>query len=761
MTTPTPMKHTLSQQGSGRTPSQTQHGVAATPPVSTPFSMAHAALSPHGSRLSPQAVKKSPAISAAALLNHPTSNSAVSFDSPSAAAAFSHLQLSDLDFKSLGGLAGLQVGRNTEDEKAKRLDEVISILSQTRGYVSEAGLERLAHKLGLECMWDEHIGGESKRTLIIAGSALELLIGFTDNIVQSLALAFPESSDSVNKHAEDAGNILLENLKLQPGQSPLTKQLDSFSVNFERLAILDKLSIASVLNLYEAIAGVYDSLSRLHQWELQKVREDASLAGRSDEYLRNIVLCTRSGTPAMNARGKVGMRIDYWKDKHLQPPTNPQMAAYVEKHEKIWGILVGCAPINMNLDVNVHPVRVSHHWIPEGVERPHIPGDLQTGPMVQWLEPQDTLVPPDPEKAGDSLLGPRLPSVTFSATFDPPMPISLGLWEQLRSMGIGIPPMVASKSFDLLVFPMAPGDYYDPSELREIHSTKDVKYQLPGSPAWNSRKHANSLYIYKPVYGKTLTEASFSHPQQLIAMLPYLRQYAFLSTLLENSFKEDTGPKRTPPQTTMHPGTLSKKTTTNRDEFNRFMSLSSAIIESPNNDAPTPMDITSMSIDPVSQPSHPHPSGTVPMSIDGASQSQLLPSQAAHSQPTSHFNTQVPPTGGPNSHPNTHAFSNSSHTLTSGPSGSEPEAIKIDINLTMAHGPRLQIAFPFRASETAIVVLEIRENGQVHVESQNVLGERNRVAPNGRERRPEDLGKMLETLEDIGKWVEFVRTRWA
>lgn len=720
--------------------------------------MAHAALSPHGSRLSPQAVKKSPAISAAALLNHPTSNSAVSFDSPSAAAAFSNLQLSDLDFKSLGGLAGLQVGRNTDDEKAKRLDEVISILSQNRGYVSEAGLERLAQKLELDCMWDEHISGESKRTLIIAGSALELLIGFTDNVVQSLALAFPESSDSVNKHAEDAGKILLENLKLQPGQSPLTKQLDKFSVNFERLAILDKLSIASVLNLYEAIAGVYDSLSRLHQWELQKMREDASLAGRSDEYLRNIVLCTRSGTPAMNARGKIGMRIDYWKDKHLQPPTNPQMAGYVQKHEKIWGILVGCAPSNPDLDVNVNPVRLSHHWISDNVEMPHMPGDLQTSPMLDWLEPENTIIPPDPEKAGDSLLGPRLPSVTFSATLDPPIHISFLLWEQLRGMGIGIPPMDISKSFDNLVFPIAPGGYYDPTEPREIHHTKDIKYQLPGSPAWSSRKHANSLYIYKPIYGKTLTEASFSHPQHLIAMLPYLRQYAFLSTLLENSFKEDTtASKRTPPTMTIHQNSsISKKITTNRDEFDRFMSaLSPATIKSPNSgiDAPTPMDIStsmSMSIDP-----H-HLSDTVPMSIDGASQSQsqLLPSQAAHSQP-SHFNTQVPPTVGPN-HP---SFP---HSHTSGPAaGSEPEAIKIDINLTMVHAPRLQIAFPFRASETAIVVLEIRENGQVHVESQNVLDERNRLAPNGRERRPEDLGKMLETVEDIGKWVEFVRSRWA
>ena len=57
--------------------------------------------------------------------------------------------------------------------------------------------------------------------------------------------------------------------------------------------------------------------------------------------------------------------------------------------------------------------------------------------------------------------------------------------------------------------------------------------------------------------------------------------------------------------------------------------------------------------------------------------------------------------------------------------------------------PRLQIMFPFRPGKTANVMLEIRENGQVHVEAQNVLDESNAVAPNGRVRRVEDLGKIL------------------
>lgn len=116
------MKHALSQQG--KTPSQSQHGAAATPPVSTPFSVAHAAFSPHGPRSSPQQVKKSPA-TATTIAGHPSA-SAVNFDSPSASAALSALQMGvGMDL----GLQGLNLGRSTEDDRAKRLDAIIGTLS--------------------------------------------------------------------------------------------------------------------------------------------------------------------------------------------------------------------------------------------------------------------------------------------------------------------------------------------------------------------------------------------------------------------------------------------------------------------------------------------------------------------------------------------------------------------------------------------------------------------------------------------------------
>lgn len=135
MATPTAMKLAPSQQG--RTPA------AATPPVSTPFSShAHAAFSPLGPRSSPQHVKKSPANSAT-LMGHTASSSGIpgggggpgsvppmNYDSPAAAAMGAlGLDLGVLDNVSVGGLAQLGVlGRNDDDERARRLQTVLNLL---------------------------------------------------------------------------------------------------------------------------------------------------------------------------------------------------------------------------------------------------------------------------------------------------------------------------------------------------------------------------------------------------------------------------------------------------------------------------------------------------------------------------------------------------------------------------------------------------------------------------------------------------------
>lgn len=132
MATPTPMKHAPSQQG--RTPSQL---AAATPPVSTPFSNpAQAAFSPRGPKSSPQQVKKSPATST---LMGQAGMGAFNFDSPSTAAAMGALGMGGgfdigLDNVGVGGLDAIGAALANEDDKLKRLDTILKLLSVSMPY---------------------------------------------------------------------------------------------------------------------------------------------------------------------------------------------------------------------------------------------------------------------------------------------------------------------------------------------------------------------------------------------------------------------------------------------------------------------------------------------------------------------------------------------------------------------------------------------------------------------------------------------------
>ncbi|PHH90525.1 hypothetical protein CDD83_3391 [Cordyceps sp. RAO-2017] len=592
MSTPTPMKHAPSQQG--RTPSQL---AAATPPVSTPFSNpAHAAFSPRGPKSSPQQVKKSPATSA--MLGQPPMG-AFNFDSPSTAAAMSALGIGGgfdmgLDNVAVGGLDGLGAALVGEDDKLKRLDTIVKLLSDKKGLVSEAGLERLAQRIGLELLSEEQTtpGGRKTRTLAIAGSAIALDIVLDNNIVQSTSLTYHGSALSVSRHMDAASRILLQDLQLLPGQSPLTKTLDSFASNFERLASLDKLSIVPGLDCHEALAGIYVSLERLYQWDLSKLRQQPGMAARPDEYVTAMAMCARHGVPVMHARGKVGLALQYWKELRFVSPGPGKMADYVEKQEKVWSLLLGCAPID---GLGLPPVRVTEDWISKDMVKDE-PSLEPSGFVLDWQEPENVSLPQsdDNKDAGMDLLQPdlsttRVPRVMFTVAFDPPVVLPQNDWSRLYMCANVNPPNIelghrgAPPTYDSLLFPIPSGTRVDPSEPRAISRQRRVRvFPEAGKEAF--RQHENTLFIYKPIYSQVVSEMPFSHPRQLVEMLPLLRQYAFLSTLLENSFGSKTtsavasaaeDPDRDTAATTTTTTTMPNKppspTTTSKDELASFM----------------------------------------------------------------------------------------------------------------------------------------------------------------------------------------------
>ncbi|RKF58229.1 hypothetical protein OnM2_069030 [Erysiphe neolycopersici] len=544
MATPTPGKQASVQ-------------AVATPPASTPFSssnhLPYLAFSPYGPQSvvpSPQQVKKSPATSQMMLNNGTTGSFSGNYDSPSAAMALGSISgLSELGLDALSGVANPR--RDDEEERKRKMDLVSEILKQDPGRVSELGIERLAKSVGLECLWEPKIVGENGTgTLIIAGSTLALEIDLDNNIVKSVSLTFPDNPESVVRHIERANGILLRDLILQKNESPLTKKLDRFSKNLKSLATLDKISTLPSVNCHEAIAGIYESLDRLFKWESQRLKPEEGMK------IEKKVMCVKSGKPIMHARDKLGLSLDYWQD----------MWRIETKTEGLtWSILIECDTIT---PIVYTPLRVSKNWISAEVEKKPLSNEemimaSENYPILDWLEPENTLLPATESGSiaedGQSS-NQKLPEVMFIAKFDPPLVVPGSLAAQIYDSVQAALDIYQATTYDGLIFP--------PKQTEKICVDSRSIFREVSVPIFSktgvktTRVHKVGLHFEKIDYGRTLSIIPFSHPKQLVHMLPALRQYALMTRLLLNPY-----------DSLSQPPTVQKSSQhSKRDEFELFMS---------------------------------------------------------------------------------------------------------------------------------------------------------------------------------------------
>jgi hypothetical protein len=373
--------------------------------------------------------------------------------------------------------------------------------------------------------------------LIIAGSALALDIDFENNVVKKVALSFPENPESVTRHAKAAGDILLRDLQFGPCESPLTKKLDRFAANLERLATLDKLSVIPGLNCHEAIAGIFQSLERLHLWEVERLKESQDMSGKTESLVVATAVYTKSGRPVMHSRDRLGMSLDYWEEKRYEADA---------RQKKPYALLIECAPLP---SLVYPPLRVSEHWISAGIQKENPPAEElflapSSGPILDWLQPDNTLLPATESKVDemegvDHTSHQKFPEVMFVAKFDPPIVAPSNIAIQIyNTTGMAMDPFPPT-SYDELLVPRQSEETPD-QDKRQLR--RDITIPVVTMGEKSSRVHNNTLYIEKRDYGRVLNEIPFSHPQQLVEWLPALRQAAFLGSVLRSSF----GPRSRP-----------------------------------------------------------------------------------------------------------------------------------------------------------------------------------------------------------------------
>lgn len=438
--------------------------------------------------------------------------------------------------------AGMVVGggATTEDVRGKRLEEVLDILKADKGRLSESGLDRLVKRYKtLELAWTGVRGsGKSARTAIIAGNTVGLDIVFENDVVKKVEMQYVDSPDSVTRHTKAGGEALFRDLALGPSESQLTKKLDRFATNLERLSRLDELSKLPELDCHEAIAGIYESLERLHHWEVQRLKEGEEMKGRDEEELEKTAMCTASGKPVMHARDRLGISLDYWRERRFLKGSGK---------EKTYALLIECAKPEY---LNYSPIRVSQHWISANIERAKDPlvqemFAFTTGPVLDWLQPDDTLISDEPRSDGMEGLVPnrKFPEVTFVAKFDPPLMVP----EQIAIQIYNCVALTLDNTFtnqpvlyDELLLPRYPDEISDLNKRELSRATTIPIFSKEGEKS--TSEHRTNLLIEKRDYGRVLSEIPFAHPQQLVEWLPVLRQAAFTNSLLTKSFGPTTRP---------------------------------------------------------------------------------------------------------------------------------------------------------------------------------------------------------------------------
>ena len=451
--------------------------------------------------------------------------------------------------------AGLHV-RDNEEERKRRIEGIVHVLGKKWGRVSQEGVERCARRLGLECLWEDGANANTgARMLSIAGHGIDIEIEFVKEDVRGVTLGYPGSGEGAGRSTNEGAELLKADL-VRSNHRIGYVMLDAFADNLERLARMDRLGKEGV-SCIDAIEGVNGCLKRLFAWECEKARESYGDDGDDGNVARE-VLCKRSGVPEVHAMGKIGLRLEYWMERRLVPVRKrkaDEMDIDVDIHQpnpakfkkNLSTMMIECQASSAQLYPSI---RISDLWISEAIETPTLVDDdlfASSEPTIDWQEPPLTFVSPS-ENNGDAmqidsepLLQARSPNVRFVARLEPPIVVPLQTAVEIHNLVASPIPQesIQSTTYESLLFPNS-SKISTAGEATEgsFHVERSVRtYASDGT--FNQHLHVNTLFTGKSDFARTLHEIPFSHPRQLVTILPNLRQWVLVASILRRSFGSD------------------------------------------------------------------------------------------------------------------------------------------------------------------------------------------------------------------------------
>ncbi|MDI1485537.1 MAG: hypothetical protein OHK93_000675 [Ramalina farinacea] len=471
-------------------------------------------------------------------------------------------------------IAGLGIVE-AEEERRRRVGLMRDLLATRWGIVGQEGVERCARRCGLECLWEGE-AGQGRRVLSIAGEGLLVEVDFVGDAVKKVGLDFPGMSMGDGEKVK-GGEVLGRSL-MGDGEGEY-KRLEAFAGNLERLGRMDRAGGGAV-NCFDAVDGVGKSLDMVFEKEVEHERRQGRERPTDD------AMCGRTGRPAMHARGRVGLALQFWKDQRLVTKQTVEDAMELDEPagdeaddeaDQLYSAMIECESCPTEL---YSSVRISRSWVRQRLDSAIEVDALHISDTdLEWLEPPGDIQTTSTTDIGES----KHPNARFMARLEPQLVVSLpAAITLLESVGFPIPQEnIMMTNFETLVFANTNSNsvFNTPHTLQNgapnIYEKAVTSYNATTETS-TTHQHQYTLYTPARDFARTLSDLPFRHPMQIINLLPHLRQWALVGSILRRTLTAPGSADADPPSQ-QEPGTTQNddKVTngTSPDQPSAFQSL--------------------------------------------------------------------------------------------------------------------------------------------------------------------------------------------
>lgn len=426
---------------------------------------------------------------------------------------------------------------NPEIERLHRAQLVADTLKRrVAGYgITRDGVERIAQLQGFTTLWDDE-------NLTIAGNTVDLEVNFDvrdRDHVRDVSLKLNTSvstSDSEEPQFQEQGTeVLKDNLTSLTVVNGISqwRSLDTFASNLQYLSQLDH--IEGGAPCFNAVADLYNAFQKIWNAEKERWRDRSPR-----QHLRRSAI----GRASMDRKPKLGLALDYWASKEALNQTPDTHAQDIpEDVTNLYTARISC-------ETGAPSTILTRQWVSERVVAKDSEAMLDTETeslKPDWQDPaQDPgssnsavkTDPDDPATAKPIDAGRSILDMHFSCSLLPEVYLPLNVAANLNMEAA----MIEMNQDLAVTYQTALQEYFNAnvpegakrsSEERWLRSLPTANETDRSSVRWHSyalhsSQPAAALWCYPVQY------LTFTHPKQLAAALPILRQYALVWSILRS-----------------------------------------------------------------------------------------------------------------------------------------------------------------------------------------------------------------------------------